>query len=111
MGVDPGGIDVRLLGAAEMATLNEQHMGVSGPTDVLSFPAPEETEAVGDIALNVDDAATQNALVDLAIHGLAHLLGHDHGTRADARAMYRAEERACRTAGLPRPARPYGGGG
>ena len=111
LGADPAGIDVRLLGSAEMAELNEKHMGVAGPTDVLSWPAPEGADAVGDIALNVDDAGSEAALVDLGIHGLAHLLGHDHGTRADARAMYRAEERACRTAGLPRPARPYGGDG
>jgi probable rRNA maturation factor len=110
LGADPEEIDVRLVGSEEMGRLNAEHMGESGPTDVLSFPAPAGTELLGDIALNVDDAATEAALVDLAIHGLAHLLGHDHRSRAGARAMVRVEARACRAAGLPPPSRPYGGG-
>ena len=34
----PGAIGLTLADDAELATLNEAHMGHSGPTDVLSFP-------------------------------------------------------------------------
>lgn len=115
---------VRLVDDAEMAELRQKHVGKSGPTDVLAFPSPgmdldEPEEALGDIVIDVDQARRQAAgpgwpmLADeigtLAIHGLAHLLGHDHADRKGARTMLRAERRAARSARLPPVRRPYGG--
>jgi probable rRNA maturation factor len=117
------GFTLRICDDTEIAALHLRHMGLAGPTDVLSFPAsapvPGADDAVlGDIALSWDavlrqarapqpDAWLEEA-TQLAIHGLAHLLGHDHGTRAEARAMLRAERRAARAAGVDTPTRPYG---
>ena len=50
------------------------------------------------------DEATQ-----LVVHGLAHLAGHDHARRHEARRMLRAERRAARSASVAPPLRPYGG--
>jgi probable rRNA maturation factor len=70
----PGSVTVVLTGDDELADLNREHMGHSGPTDVLSFPMlpPEEFGAkhqraggrpsrvhVGDIAISVERAAEQ----------------------------------------------------
>lgn len=53
------------------------------------------------------EAAIDEATV-LAIHGLCHLLGHDHGRAAEARAMHRDERRALRAADTSDVPRPYG---
>lgn len=90
--------------------LNLDWRGVEGPTDVLSFAMDEGEELalppgiprpLGDLVISVQTAARQAAglghpleqeLRVLVVHGLLHLLGHDHETdEADALAM-RAEE-------------------
>jgi probable rRNA maturation factor len=105
-----------------MAELNETHMHSEGPTDVLSFPidgigdeppgADEPTgprEATPDLPRMVGDVvicptvAERNApehagsyddeVALLVIHGVLHLLGHDHAM-ADARERMRGRERA-----------------
>jgi probable rRNA maturation factor len=117
LSADPRALSVRIVDDAEMAKLHREHMGLAGPTDVLSFPVPDDLDLLGDVVIDWDAALRQAAgrsvldeLTDLGVHGLAHLLGHDHETgRAGARAMLRVEQRACRAAGLPPPRRPYGG--
>lgn len=119
------GLTVRICDDAEIADLHQRHMGLSGPTDVLSFPGGDtipgqDLPAVGDIVLSWDAVIRQSTRPDfgahleeasqLVIHGLAHLLGHDHATRAEARAMLRTERRMARAAGIAPPVRPYGGG-
>jgi probable rRNA maturation factor len=68
--------------------LNKQFRGVDRATDVLSFPAGEETN-LGDIAVSVETAARQakengltfeNEIAQLILHGLLHLSGYDHET-------------------------------
>jgi probable rRNA maturation factor len=69
----PGSVTVVLTDDTELAELNAEHMGLDGPTDVLSFPmlepgafprrGPVGTRArrihVGDIAISVERAAEQ----------------------------------------------------
>jgi probable rRNA maturation factor len=68
--------------------LNQQFRNIDRQTDVLSFPAEEETN-LGDIAISVETAAAQakeNGLTfdaeiaQLILHGLLHLCGYDHET-------------------------------
>ncbi len=68
--------------------LNRQFRGMDKATDVLSFPADEETN-LGDVAVSVETAATQakenglsfeNEIAQLILHGLLHLSGYDHET-------------------------------
>jgi probable rRNA maturation factor len=68
--------------------LNREFRNVDKPTDVLSFPAGDETN-LGDIAISVETAAAQakeNGLTfeaeiaQLILHGLLHLSGYDHET-------------------------------
>lgn len=113
------GLGVRIVDDEEMRRLHAQFLGEDRPTDVLSFPAGPDEPSLGDLVIDWDAVRRQAAgpsehdrlqeAASLAVHGFAHLLGHDHGTRPQARAMLRLERRACRAAGLPPPVRPYGG--
>ncbi|MFO0636071.1 MAG: rRNA maturation RNase YbeY [Nannocystaceae bacterium] len=113
------GLGVRIVGDAEMIALHREHMGEATPTDVLSFPAdPVLDPGLGDIAIDWDQLRRQAPGVgaaawfaeaqQLLVHALAHLCGHDHGSRAQARAMLRFEQRIARRAGIARPQRSYG---
>jgi probable rRNA maturation factor len=93
-----------------MRALNRQFRGKDAATDVLSFPAthmPGVTSFLGDIVIAAGVAARQareaghpvsTELKVLALHGLLHLLGHDHDT--DDGAMARTEARLRKKAGL-----------
>ena len=92
----------------EIIVLNRDHMGVDGPTDVLSFPldAPADTSDVpvllGDVVVCPAVAAEQarghagmldDELALLIVHGVLHVLGHDHAD-ADQTTLMRGRERA-----------------
>ena len=68
-----------------MQRFNAQFAGKSSPTDVLSFPADQEDEPyLGDIIISVESADRQRRtsldkeMKILGLHGVLHLLGHDH---------------------------------
>ena len=102
-----GELTLTFIDQAEIAELNSEHMGVIGPTDVLSFPlddAPVEGVPVllGDVVISPAIAVAQapdhaGALDDelalLVVHGVLHILGHDHG-EPDETALMRARELA-----------------
>jgi probable rRNA maturation factor len=86
--------------------LNRQFRGVNKATDVLSFPAGEESN-LGDVAVSIDTAARQakenglsldEEIAQLILHGLLHLSGYDHET--DNGEMNRLELRLRRTLGI-----------
>jgi len=114
-------VTVRITDDEEVARLHDDFMGLPGPTDVLSFPSEDDDEvSLGDLVIGwpfavrqsaargTGPAAWQDEVIDLCLHGLAHLLGHDHATRPQARAMLRFERRLARRAAMPSPERPYG---
>jgi len=111
-------LSVRIVDDTEMAALHVRFMGEQGPTDVLSFPAGDpEAYLLGDIALDWEAIARQaagaheQARLDeatvLTVHGLAHLLGHDHGTAEQGRRMHQMEARLLRGIGVADVPRPY----
>lgn len=89
--IGAGDVVVRFTDATEMQRLNRRWRRKNQSTDVLAFPShtedPSGRKHVGDIALCLDVARlqarrcghplTREAAV-LALHGLLHLLGHDH---------------------------------
>lgn len=103
-------LSIGLIGNAEMRKLNAKFRKKDYPTDVLSFPAPEELPGVarllGDVIISVDKARQQakerrrsldEEIVTLLIHGVLHLLGYDHERSAkDARVMTRLEKKIYR---------------
>jgi probable rRNA maturation factor len=93
-----GELTLTFVDADEIAELNHEHMGVTGPTDVLSFPLDADlgpdvaANAVGPVLLGdvvvcpavaADAAPTHAGTLDdelalLVVHGILHVLGHDH---------------------------------
>ena len=90
---DGGDITILLTDDAQLHELNRDYLGIDRPTDVLSFPASEtdpETgdRYLGDIIISVGRAQAQASAAGhpleaeaqlLVVHGVLHLLGHDHG--------------------------------
>ena len=105
------GFTVCVLSDAAIRRYNKQFRGLDKATDVLSFPADEHSEKLeylGDILISAE-TARQNArrfglrleeeIELLALHGVLHLLGHDH--ERDNGEMARLERSWSRRLGLP----------
>lgn len=72
-------IEVSILSARETARVHREFLGISGPTDVITFPYGEILICA---AVAVDQAATHRATLDdelalYVIHGFLHLNGYD----------------------------------
>jgi probable rRNA maturation factor len=94
-------VTVVLVDDEAIAAMNERDRGVTGPTDVLSYPLHEPDDAgfptlphLGDVVVSLDTAKRQarergvdpwHEVAELVAHGLLHLLGHDHQDEADWR--------------------------
>lgn len=108
-----GGVTILLTDDDSVAALNERFRGKAGPTNVLSFPAPDNPEDhLGDIALAYGVCAREAAeqgkplahhLQHLVAHGVLHLLGYDHLTEAEAEEMEALERRLLADLGVPDP--------
>ncbi|MER8828279.1 rRNA maturation RNase YbeY [Mesorhizobium sp. M0938] len=103
---------------AHIRNLNVGWRGKDKPTNVLSFPAFPLGKGgplppmLGDIVLAAETVAREAALEDkpldnhithLVIHGLLHLLGHDHETDAEAEEMEAVERAALARLAIPDP--------
>lgn len=92
----------------EIGTLHAEHLGIDGPTDVLSFPLDDDEPLtgvpvlLGDVVVCPAVAAAQapehagtldDELALLVVHGVLHVLGHDHAGPGDTATM-RARELA-----------------
>ena len=103
-----------LTGDTRIQTLNRDFLGKDAPTDVLSFPADEpdpETgrRYLGDVIVSLPRAAEQagerghaiEAEVQLlVVHGVLHLLGHDHVGAEEKNRMWAAQSEVLERLGL-----------
>ncbi len=99
---------------ARLQELNRDYLGINSPTDVLSFPASETDPAtgaryIGDILVSIPRAQAQaesagHALESevqlLAVHGVLHLLGHDHAQEDEKARMWKAQAEILESLGL-----------
>jgi probable rRNA maturation factor len=104
-------ITLVITGDDEIRDLNRQYRDVDAPTDVLSFAeaeadarfvaAPDESAYLGDVVISYPRAVAQavsaghsvaDELLLLVVHGVLHLLGHDHASRAEKRKMWAARK-------------------
>lgn len=81
--------------------LNKQYRHKNKPTDVLSFPLNDEN-LLGDIIISLDTMQDNRArfattereeLMFLIVHGLCHLLGHDHHKPEEEARMKKQEQK------------------
>ena len=93
-------LSVLLTDDAGIQPLNAKWRSIDRATDVLSFPM-DEGPVLGDVVLSVETArgrvvgerwGVQDELIFLLIHGVLHLLGHDHEEREERLAMEAAEQ-------------------
>ncbi len=103
-----GSLSVRLTGDRELRRLNRQFLGIDEVTDVLSFPSGSPGY-LGDIAVSWPAVVRQAALFGhaekdelalLCVHGLLHLLGWEHETAEQERAMWEETFRCLAAAGV-----------
>ena len=118
-------LGLRFTDDAGITELNSEWRQRSGPTDVLSFAALDDTPdwlegaavELGDIIVSIDTAQRQAQshnhslgyeLHWLISHGLLHLLGWDHPDERSLRAMLDLQERLLDSTGnvLPKDKRP-----
>jgi len=103
---------------AAIRILNRDWRGKDKATNVLSFPAFEVEPGdalppmLGDVILAFETVAAEAALEEkpfahhlthLLVHGLLHLLGHDHENDADADEMEELERKALARLAIPDP--------
>ena len=114
-GVEDADLTVVLTDETGMAALNLEFAGQDEPTDVLSFPDGKPDPDSGRIYLGdvmvcppiarAGAALGQHSLLDeltlLTIHGVLHLLDHDHDTEGPQARMWEAQARILRRLGSP----------
>lgn len=107
-------LSIILTDDARLHELNLNYLGVDAPTDVLSFPASEtdpETGAryIGDILISIPRAQSQadaaghsleSEVQLLVVHGVLHLIGHDHAEAEDKARMWKAQTEILKQLGL-----------
>jgi probable rRNA maturation factor len=103
---------------AHIQALNAEWRGKDKPTNVLSFPAfPTKIGAtlppmLGDIVLawetvtqeaRLEGKPIEHHITHLIVHGLLHLMGHDHESDEEAEVMEALERRALARLAIPDP--------
>jgi probable rRNA maturation factor len=97
-------LTIVITGNAQLRSLNRAFREVDAPTDVLSFATDEQprpdTIYLGDVIISYPKAREQARagghpveaeLQLLVVHGVLHLLGHDHYTEAERNVMWQAQ--------------------
>jgi probable rRNA maturation factor len=121
LGLDRAELSILLTGDDEIRALNRAYRAKDESTDVLSFAMREgevgvpregpHMEILGDVVISVPTAARQakkrrrtiQAEVRMLLgHGLLHLLGFDHRTRAELVTMQARTRTLCRAACKPK---------
>jgi len=99
-GYDDGEVTIRIVDEAEITALNQTYRGKSQATNVLSFsaemPVVTQPPYLGDVVISgpvvTREAREQGKSIQahwahLVVHGVLHLLGHDHVAGDDAANM------------------------
>jgi probable rRNA maturation factor len=119
-----GELAIVLTDDSAIRTLNRDWRGKDQPTNVLSFPAPDDlpparlagepgrVRLLGDIVIAYETMAREalaerrpfrHHLAHLAVHGFLHLVGHDHEAEAEAEAMETLEIAVLARLKVPNP--------
>jgi probable rRNA maturation factor len=118
LSIKPGAaVAIALADDRMVKAANRQWRAKDRPTNVLSFPAVSADRAgaapfLGDVILAYETIAAEaeaegrppaHHLSHLVVHGVLHLLGYDHMTKAEAELMERRETLILASIGVPDP--------
>ena len=83
-GIDGGDVGVHFVAPDEIRALKAEHLGVDEATDVLAFPIDAHDRVPEGVPRQLGDVVVcpQTMPGDWRgplVHGLLHLVGHDHG--------------------------------
>jgi probable rRNA maturation factor len=122
IGHEQSELSVLLVDDERIRELNREHRDKDRPTDVLAFPLPKVRRPppgspvlLGDIVISLPTALRQaksrkRALLFevrfLLAHGLLHLVGFDHATKAQKRTMDRETRRLVKAAAVATQGKP-----
>lgn len=110
-GAKKGEIALVFTNDAEIREINHQFRSKNKATNVLSFPSDEVGE-VGDVILALEtikrEAKEQGKAIaahttHMLVHGVLHLLGHDHVQERDAQNMEALEISILKSLGIANP--------
>ena len=120
---DASEISLRIAAEEEMAKLNAQFRGKTGPTNVLSFPYASmpgvDSPMLGDVVICAPVVAREAEVqgktlrahwAHMVVHGILHLCGYDHARADEAAVMESLETRILGLLGFEDPYGPYIGG-
>jgi probable rRNA maturation factor len=105
-------MSVALVGDARMSSLHEQFMGITGATDVLTFPLETNRRGQvteGEVVICVNEARRrarehqlplEHELLLYALHGMLHLCGYDDRTHRAYAKMHRTEDEILQRLGI-----------
>ncbi len=112
-----GAFSLVLVSDKKIRELNRLWRGFDKATDVLSFPMDtepppaDEPFELGEIIISLDTAKQQaedlghgidRELAFLIVHGMLHVLGFDHESKADEKEMFGRQRKILQAAGYPR---------
>jgi rRNA maturation RNase YbeY len=105
-------LSIVITGNVQLRALNREFRHMDAPTDVLAFATDEHPQPdahyLGDVIISYTQAKRQALagghsveaeLQLLVVHGVLHLLGHDHATRAEKSRMWRAQSKVLKQIG------------
>jgi len=106
LSMDDKVISIKFCDDEEMHGLNKTYRGVNDTTDILSFNLDYEDPLsskyyLGDIVISLPRAEKQakehvqsieDEITFLLIHGMLHLLGHDHAEEEEKKVMFSRQE-------------------
>ncbi len=112
LGLEKSELSIVFCDNAFIRNLNQQWRQKDQPTDVLSFPGAEPAEigrhrrdpegsplVLGDVVISLDvvhervgEEGEMQEIARLLVHGIVHLIGHDHINDDDAERMETIEQ-------------------
>ncbi len=105
-------LSILLTNDKNIQQLNKDFRDKDKPTNVLSFPADDDGDYMGDIAVAFEtiqreaveqDKSFNHHFIHMLIHGILHLDGYDHETNEDAEEMEALEIKILADMGIKNP--------